>query len=162
MVDLVESWGLVESSERDLFIENLLVRIHVIIVMIRWTGLAPWEFESPFPGSLTSTGGEQVHAGARAGRIARRGASDRPRRRPSRAYPPPENVYHISSDRFAENSHHISSDRSLWPALERDGYSLKAFGYLYLHPRPDSGFGLLRCFLSAKRMPPSLSRSKGS
>jgi len=23
--------------------------------MIRWTGLAPWEFEIPFPGSLTST-----------------------------------------------------------------------------------------------------------
>jgi len=23
--------------------------------MIRWAGLAPWEFESPFPGSLTST-----------------------------------------------------------------------------------------------------------
>ena len=23
--------------------------------MIRWTGLAPWEFEFPFPGSLTST-----------------------------------------------------------------------------------------------------------
>ena len=23
--------------------------------MSRWTGLAPWEFESPFPGSLTST-----------------------------------------------------------------------------------------------------------
>ena len=22
--------------------------------MIRWTGLAPWEFELPFPGSLTS------------------------------------------------------------------------------------------------------------
>ena len=22
---------------------------------IRWTGLVPWEFESPFPGSLTST-----------------------------------------------------------------------------------------------------------
>jgi len=22
--------------------------------MIRWTGLAPWEFEFPFPGSLTS------------------------------------------------------------------------------------------------------------
>ena len=31
------------------------VRIHFIIVMIRWTGLAPWEFEFPFPGSLTST-----------------------------------------------------------------------------------------------------------
>ena len=28
------------------------VRIHFIIVMIRWTGLAPWEFEFPFPGSL--------------------------------------------------------------------------------------------------------------
>ena len=39
--------------ERD--IDNLLVRIHFIIVMIRWTGLAPWEFEFPFPGSLTST-----------------------------------------------------------------------------------------------------------
>ena len=23
--------------------------------MISWTGLAPWEFASPFPGSLTST-----------------------------------------------------------------------------------------------------------
>jgi len=33
------------------FIDNLLVRIHFIIVMIRWTGLAPF----PFPGSLTST-----------------------------------------------------------------------------------------------------------
>ena len=30
-------------------------RIHFIIVMIRWTGLAPWEFEFPFPGSLIST-----------------------------------------------------------------------------------------------------------
>ena len=32
-----------------------MVRIHFIIVMIRWTGLAPWEFEFPFPCSLTST-----------------------------------------------------------------------------------------------------------
>jgi len=31
--------------------DNLLVRIHFIIVMIRWTGLAPWEFEFPFPGA---------------------------------------------------------------------------------------------------------------
>jgi len=29
--------------------------MHYIIVMISWTGLAPWEFEFPFPGSLTST-----------------------------------------------------------------------------------------------------------
>ena len=26
---------------RDFFIDNLLVRIHFIIVMMRWTGLAP-------------------------------------------------------------------------------------------------------------------------
>ena len=39
----------------EFFIGNLLVRIHFIIVMIRWTGLAPWEFEFPFPGSLPST-----------------------------------------------------------------------------------------------------------
>jgi len=41
--------------KREFVIDNLLVRIHFIIVMIRWTGLAPWEFEFPFPGSLTST-----------------------------------------------------------------------------------------------------------
>ena len=35
-----------------LFIDNLLVRIHLIIVMIRWTGLALWESEFPGPGSL--------------------------------------------------------------------------------------------------------------
>jgi len=43
------------APEREFFSGNLLVRIHFIIVMIRWTGLAPWEFEFPFPGSLTST-----------------------------------------------------------------------------------------------------------
>ena len=43
------------GREREFFIDNLLVRIHFIIVMIRWTGLVPWEFEFPFPGSLTST-----------------------------------------------------------------------------------------------------------
>ena len=40
------------AGERELFIDNLLVRIHFIIVMIRWTGLAPWEFEFPFPGRM--------------------------------------------------------------------------------------------------------------
>ena len=29
---------------RPVIIDNLLVRIHFSIVMIRWTGLAPWEF----------------------------------------------------------------------------------------------------------------------
>jgi len=39
-------------AERVFFIDNLLVRIHFIIVMIRWTGLAPWKFEFPFLGSI--------------------------------------------------------------------------------------------------------------
>ena len=42
-------------AEREFFVDHLLVRIHFIIVMIRWTGLAPWEFEFPFSGSLAST-----------------------------------------------------------------------------------------------------------
>ena len=36
-------------SEREFFIDNLLVRIHFIIEMIWWTGLAPREFEFFFP-----------------------------------------------------------------------------------------------------------------
>ena len=40
--------------EREFYIDNLLVRSHIFIVMIRWTGLAPWVFEFPFPGSPTS------------------------------------------------------------------------------------------------------------
>ena len=48
--------GASESDvEREFFISHLLVQIPFIIVMIRRTGLAPWEFEFPFPGSLTST-----------------------------------------------------------------------------------------------------------
>ena len=39
----------VRAHEREFLIDNLLVRIHIIIVMIRWTGLAPWEFEFPAP-----------------------------------------------------------------------------------------------------------------
>ena len=41
-------------GEREFFIDNLLVRIDFVIEMIWWTGLAPWEFEFPFPGSLIS------------------------------------------------------------------------------------------------------------
>jgi len=33
--------------ERELVIDILLVRIHFIIVMMWWTGLAPWEFACP-------------------------------------------------------------------------------------------------------------------
>ena len=36
-------------------IDNILVRIHFITEMIWWTGLAPWRFEFPFPGSLVAT-----------------------------------------------------------------------------------------------------------
>ena len=50
-------------TERECFIDNLLVLIRCISVMIRWAGLAPWEFEFPFPGSLTST--LQTHWGVR-------------------------------------------------------------------------------------------------
>ena len=44
-----------QLPERDFCIDNQLVQIHLIIEMIRWTGLAPWEIEFPFPGSLIST-----------------------------------------------------------------------------------------------------------
>ena len=44
--------GVSTAEEREFFIDNLLVRIHLMI----WrTGVAPWEFESPFPGGLIST-----------------------------------------------------------------------------------------------------------
>ena len=43
------------QRKRVFLIDNLLVRIHIVIVMMRWTGLTPWEFESPFSGSLTPT-----------------------------------------------------------------------------------------------------------
>ena len=38
--------------KREFLIDNLIVRIHSIIEMIWWIGLAPWEFEFPFPGGL--------------------------------------------------------------------------------------------------------------
>ena len=40
---------------REFFNDNLLVPTHFFIVMIRWTGLAPWAFKFPLPGSRTST-----------------------------------------------------------------------------------------------------------
>ena len=40
---------------REFFIANLLVRIHFSIETIWWTGFVPWEFETPFLGSLLST-----------------------------------------------------------------------------------------------------------
>ena len=43
------------KRDRKFFIDNILVQIHFNLEMIRWTGLAPWEFEFSFPGSLPST-----------------------------------------------------------------------------------------------------------
>ena len=42
-------------SESEIFTENLLVRIYLIIEMMRWTSLAPWNFELRFSGRLIST-----------------------------------------------------------------------------------------------------------
>ena len=51
-VDPLEPLHPAPHREREFFIDNLLVRVHRCF----WcTGLAPWEFESPFPGSLIST-----------------------------------------------------------------------------------------------------------
>ena len=41
------------GGEREFFVDNLLVRIHFIIVMIRWTGLAPWEIKPRLRGGRT-------------------------------------------------------------------------------------------------------------
>jgi len=42
-------------DETDFFIDNLLVRILLMVGIFGKTGLAPWEFEFPFLGSLIST-----------------------------------------------------------------------------------------------------------
>ena len=54
------SWGGVRAASRaSLVVRELLLATYwsesTIIVMIKWTGLAPWEFEFIFPSSLTST-----------------------------------------------------------------------------------------------------------
>jgi len=42
------AWG-GQYSEREFCIDELVVRIHLIIVMMRWTGLASWKFGIPYP-----------------------------------------------------------------------------------------------------------------
>jgi hypothetical protein len=47
-MQLIETVGAgcsLHSREREVFLDNLLVRIRFIIEMIWWTGLTPWEFE---------------------------------------------------------------------------------------------------------------------
>ena len=52
----MQTQALRADQEREFFIDNLLVRIHFITVMIRWTSLAPWVFEFTFPGRSTFLG----------------------------------------------------------------------------------------------------------
>ena len=47
------NWSSSPHKERVFFIDKITVQIHSVIVMIRWTRLAPWEYEFPFQGSLT-------------------------------------------------------------------------------------------------------------
>ena len=63
------------DEEREFRMDNLLVRIHFIIVMIGWTGLAPWEFEFPFPGGITSAFLSQGRALPHSGWLPRYSAS---------------------------------------------------------------------------------------
>ena len=55
----------------------LVVRIHFIIVMIMWTGLAPWEFESLFQVALhlPSSAGQSTRRVQRWRARKRRGSS---------------------------------------------------------------------------------------
>jgi len=64
--------------ERVFFIDKLLARIHFIFAMIRWTGLAPWKFEFPIPGSLTSAflASLITHKGKSIGPYGRQGRRD--------------------------------------------------------------------------------------
>ena len=52
------------TTEREFFIGNQLVRIHFIIVMIKWTGLASREFET-VPHTLVNTPASQLPEGGR-------------------------------------------------------------------------------------------------
>ena len=45
LLEVFDQLRLLLLREREFFIDNLLVRVHFINVMVRWTGLAPWEFE---------------------------------------------------------------------------------------------------------------------
>ena len=42
---VIKRSGFEVQREREFFIDNLLVRIHLIIEMIRWSGLAPWDLD---------------------------------------------------------------------------------------------------------------------
>jgi len=70
----------VRSAEREFFIDNLLVRNHFIIVMIRWTGLALWELNPLFQIAL--------HLPSYVERRCSSRSSPAPRRSSSKSTPP--------------------------------------------------------------------------
>jgi hypothetical protein len=59
---MVQDFGLWRVVEREIYfytnkefvVDNPLFRIHLTILTIKWTGLAPWEFEFRLAGNLTS------------------------------------------------------------------------------------------------------------
>ena len=65
---------------REFCIDNLLVRIHIIIVIITWTGLVPWEFEFPFVDQTARAGCGKAAGGGKEAqfRAGRGGRSDQP------------------------------------------------------------------------------------
>jgi hypothetical protein len=60
---------LCRHRERKFFIGNLLVRIHFMNVIIRWTGLAPWEFKDT---PSHSPGGARLTVKHSGGRVCRK------------------------------------------------------------------------------------------
>jgi len=99
-------------SERVL-IDNLLVRIHFIIVMIRWTGLTPWEFEFPFPG-LSGVAQDRLAAAASA---MSRATSPPHSARAVPLLPSPSSGVRVSIDHFPKScgppEYHLRSIKGL-------------------------------------------------
>ena len=62
-------------------IDNVLVRNHFIIVMIRWTSLASWEIEFPVHGRLRGCGVVLRERGGRGKESERERARGRERQR---------------------------------------------------------------------------------
>jgi hypothetical protein len=89
-----------QPAERDFFIDTLLVRVHFIVEMIWWTGLAPWECEFPFEVALHLPSSTSLHSTVYGVRFAAR--------------PRPENI--TSSNGHHRTTHLRPSRPTLVPA----------------------------------------------
>ena len=125
--------------------DNLLVRIHFIIVMIRWTGLALWEFEFPFPGSLTST--------FLTGRTSTSQSRARTTSRPSsKKRPPPRSSSSLLTSNLSKSDQLLTMHRSpltpprWWPSIRASCETSWSFRSrkknTYSHPHPSLVFFL--------------------